>query len=253
MALFHLTVKTIGRNKGASIVEAAAYRSGERLVDNYYGETHDYSRKRGVVHSEILLPPNAPSEFYDRASLWNAVERVENRCDSRLAREVEIALPIELSLPEQIELVKEYVMDNFVSHGMCADIAIHDKGDGNPHSHILLTTRLVGHDGFSKKKNRDWDKRAYINLWREQWAKVQNREFEKRGLLVRVSHESYIKQGIDREPTKHLGRKVRTLERQGIQTDRGNENRDIEFRNRERLEKERLHNLEREYDRGRSM
>jgi ATP-dependent exoDNAse (exonuclease V) alpha subunit len=255
MGMFHVTVKTIGRNQGASAVGAAAYRSGEKLNDEYYGKTHDYTRKHGIAHTEIFLPPNAPSAFGDRETLWNAVEKAEGRRDARLAREVEIALPIELPFTEQIELVREYVMVNFVAQGMCADVAIHDKRDGNPHVHILLTTRAVNWEGFSKMKNRDWDKRTNVTQWREHWARVQNREFEKRNLTVRVSHESYIKQGIDREPTKHLGRRVMSLERRGIQTDRGNENRAIEARNREReqrdQERQRKRNRERSLERSR--
>jgi ATP-dependent exoDNAse (exonuclease V) alpha subunit len=234
MAMFHCTVKTLGRNKGCAVVHSAAYRHAKIFHDDYYGETYDYTYKRGIMHTEILLPPNAPLEFTDSQTLWNSVEKAERYKSSRLAREVEISLPVELSTEEQITLVREYVLDNFVAIGMCADIAIHDKGDGNPHTHIMLTTRNVTHDGFCKKKNRDWDKRSYVTLWREQWARIQNREFEKRGLRTRVSHDSYFLQGIDKEPTRHLGRKRNARERQGYSTDIGNDNRAIATRNKER-------------------
>ena len=137
-----------------SSVNAAAYRSGENLQDKQYGSVHDYRRKRGVVHNEIILPQNAPREYNDRATLWNAVEQSEKRKDAQTARDIDIALPIELDRQEQIELVREYVKENFVQKGMCADFAIHDKADGNPHAHIMLTTREVNAIGFGKK-NRE--------------------------------------------------------------------------------------------------
>lgn len=232
MAIYHLYIKTLSRNKGTSIVESAAYRSGERLYDNYYGKSHDYTRKHGVVYAEVLLPLNAPVEFYDRTTLWNAVEIVEKRIDSRLAREVEFALPIELPLKEQINLAKEYVMDNFVSKGMCADLTIHDKGNCNPHAHILLTTRSIDCKGFSKK-NRDWDKKINVTIWREQWAKILNRELEHNGFGIIVSHESYDIQKPNLIPTMHLGPRVIFIEMKGTQTDKGNKNRAIKKLNME--------------------
>lgn len=125
---------------GRSAVAAAAYRSGEKLVNEWDGKTHDYTHKPGVVHAEIMLPAHAPPEFLDRATLWNSVEFSEKSSDAQLAREIEVALPVELSRTEQLALVRSYVRDNFVAEGMCADFALHDKGDGNPHAHILLTT-----------------------------------------------------------------------------------------------------------------
>ena len=143
MAIYHLHVGIISRKSGRSSVAAAAYRAGEKIRNEHDGTMHDYSRKTGVVYSEILLPKNAPPEFEDRAILWNTVEKSEKRCDARTAREVEIALPKDFDLQENIELVREYVKENFVSAGMCADFAIHNNGDSNPHAHILLTTRHV--------------------------------------------------------------------------------------------------------------
>ena len=132
---------------GKSAVASAAYRSGEILTNDYDGVTHDFTRKRGIVHTEILLPPHAPPEFSDRSILWNSVEKIEKAKNSQLAREVEIALPVELNREQQIQLVREYVKDNFVLVGMCADIAIHDKEDGNPHAHIMLTMRQLEESG----------------------------------------------------------------------------------------------------------
>ena len=252
MAIYHLSVKYISRKQGRSSVAAAAYRSGEKLYSDYDGNIYDFTRKKGIAHTEILLPPCALSEFYNRESLWNAVERAEKRCDSRTAREVEIALPNELELDEQIELARKYVLDTFVEQGMCADIAIHNRDINNPHAHILLTTREVSTDGFSDRKNREWDKRSNVTIWRENWANAQNLKFKENGLSVRVSHESHTARGIDREPTIHLGSAVMALEQRGIQTERSNENQAIISRNKEREDIELLRQLKREQNRSRS-
>ena len=132
---------------GRSAVAAAAYRSGERLTNEWDGLTHDYTHKPGIVHTEIILPAHAPPEFQDRSTLWNSVEQIEKSSDAQLAREIEVALPVELSRAEQLALVRSFVKDNFVAEGMCADFALHDKGDGNPHAHILLTIRPLRSDG----------------------------------------------------------------------------------------------------------
>ena len=147
IAIYHCSIKIISRGKGKSAVAAAAYRSGEKLTNEYDGITHDYTRKGGIVHTEILLPDNAPPSFSDRSVLWNAVERIEKAKNAQLAREIEIALPHELTREQGISLVREYVKDNFVTVGMCADVCLHDKNDGNPHAHILLTMRPIEQDG----------------------------------------------------------------------------------------------------------
>ena len=141
MAIYRLSISIISRGRGKSAVASSAYRAGEKIKNEYDGLTHDYTRKRGVVHTEILLPKNAPAEFADRATLWNAVEKIEKAKNSQLAREVTIALPIELTQLQNINLVREYVKQNFVDKGMCADIAIHDTDGSNPHAHIMLTMR----------------------------------------------------------------------------------------------------------------
>ncbi len=147
MAIFHCPIKIIQRSKGKSAVAAAAYRSGTKLTNEWDGLTHDYTRKGGIIHSEVMLPAHAPPEFSDRSILWNSVEQIETSKNSQLAREVEAALPVELTREQQLALVCEYVKDNFVSAGMCADFAIHDKGTGNPHVHILLTIRPLDDNG----------------------------------------------------------------------------------------------------------
>lgn len=155
MAIFHLSVKMISRGKGKSAVAAAAYRSSEKITSDYDGITHDYTRKRGVVMTEILLPKNAPVLFYNRSRLWNAVEKIEKAKNAQLAREVEVSIPKELDFEEGYHLVKEFCQRNFVDKGMIADICFHDKGDGNPHAHIMLTVRPFNEDrswGSKQKK-----------------------------------------------------------------------------------------------------
>ena len=152
MAIFHCSVKIIGRSGGRSAVSAAAYRSGEKLVDQETGIVVDYTRKGGVVYSEIDLPEHSPEEYKDRETLWNAVEKVESKANSQLAREVEVALPKEFPREMQIEVLREFIYENFVLKGMIADWSIHvpSKNTENPHCHIMLTTR-----GF--KENGEWD------------------------------------------------------------------------------------------------
>ena len=212
----------------SSAVNAAAYRSGESLQDKQRDITHDYTRKRGVVHTEIMLPENAPQEYQDRATLWNAVEKAEKRKDAQTARDIDIALPVELGRSEQITLVREYVQDNFVDKGMCADVAIHDKGDGNPHAHILLTTREVTEKGFGKK-NREWNSTPQLKEWREKWANTCNERL--RALDKRIDHRTLEAQGINREPTIHVGVAARNMERKGIEHPRAEVNRGIVARN----------------------
>lgn len=168
MAIYHCHCKIIGRTSGRSAVGAAAYRSGEKITNEYDGITHDYTNKGGVVYAEIMLPEHAPQEWQDRATLWNEVERTEKDSRAQLAREYEVALPRELSREEQIQLVRDFVKDNFVSEGMCADVAIHDKGDGNPHAHILLTMRPIDEKGKWEAKTA----KVYLckNAAGEEWG-----------------------------------------------------------------------------------
>lgn len=259
MAIYHCSIKIISRGKGKSAVAAAAYRSGETLTNQYDGITHDFTRKGGIVHTEILLPPHAPPEFSDRSTLWNSVEKIEKSKNSQLAREVEIALPVELDREQQILLVREYVKDNFVSIGMCADFAIHDKEDGNPHAHIMLTMRPLEQSGEwgakSKKeyildkdsqrmklkngtfKSRkidtvDWNNQEKAEVWRQAWADVSNRFLAAQGRIERIDHRSYQRQGIEQIPTVHMGVAATQMERKGIATDKGNHNRQIREENR---------------------
>ena len=239
---------------GRSAVAAAAYRSGERLTNEWDGRTHDYTHKPGVVHTEIMLPSYAPPEFQDRSTLWNSVEQIEKASDAQLAREIEVALPVELSRADQLALVRSFVRDNFVAVGMCADFALHDKGDGNPHAHILLTIRPLKPDGrwgpkcrkvynLDSQGNRipdgkggwknhredttDWNSRENAEKWRAAWAAYANRALGAAGRPERIDHRSYERQGVDKIPSIHMGVAASQMERKGIQTEKGNVNRQI--------------------------
>ena len=158
IAIYHCNISIVSRGKGKSAVAAAAYRSGEKLTNEWDGMTHDYTRKGGVVHTEILLPPHAPPSFSDRSTLWNSVELYEKAGNAQLAREIDAALPIELSREEQIRLVREYCSSQFVSRGMCVDYAIHDTDSGNPHCHIMLTMRPLDERGtWAAKSKKEYD------------------------------------------------------------------------------------------------
>ena len=233
---------------------AAAYRSGEKLVNEWDGMTHDYTRKGGVVHTEIMLPSHAPPEFQDRSTLWNSVEQIEKSSTAQLAREIEVALPVELSRAEQLALVRVFVKENFVDAGMCADFAIHDKGTGNPHAHIMLTIRPIKENGEWGAKCRkvydldgqgqripdgkggwkshredttDWNQRSNAEKWRAAWAAYTNRALEAAGKPERIDHRSYKRQGVDKIPTVHMGPAASQMERRGIVTEKGNINRKI--------------------------
>jgi len=239
--IYHLHTKNISRSAGRSSVGASAYtsgsilrfvayRSGEKIFDNAQDVEHNFSHKRGVVYSDILLPEKAPAIFKDRQTLWNTVEESEKRCDARLAREIEVSLSREFGITEDIEVLEEYIVKNFVCKGMIADFSIHDKGDGNPHAHILLTTRDVDESGF-KNKNRSWNEKSRLFQWRESWADICNKKFEAKGLAKRIDHRTLEAQGIDRLPTEHLGHEAHALERKGIRTVKGDINREIIKRN----------------------
>ena len=258
MAIYHLSIKIISRGKGKSAVAASAYRSGEKIKNEYDGVVHDFTRKGGIAHTEILLPQNAPEEFSNRSVLWNSVEKIEKSKNSQLAREIEIALPKELSREKQINLVREYVKENFVKIGMCADIALHDKNDGNPHAHILLTMRPLNEDttwGAKSKKEyildengekvklkngnyktrkintTDWNEQDKAEHWRKAWADITNKYLEENSIQEKVDHRSFQRQGIEQIPTIHLGVSASQMEKKGIATDRGNINREIRHQN----------------------
>ena len=147
MAIYHFSLKTVGRSGGRSAVASAAYISGTKLRSEETGQNYNYRKKKEVVFRHIFLPEHAPKEYNNREVLWNAVQKVESRSDARFARMIDVALPREFSRELQIRILYKYIKEQFVSKGMCADVAIHDKGDGNPHAHIMLTTRAFNPDG----------------------------------------------------------------------------------------------------------
>jgi hypothetical protein len=271
MAIYHCHCKIISRGQGRSAVGAAAYRSGEKLYNEYDGIEHDYTKKCGVAYSEIMLCENAPKEYQDRQTLWNAVEKIEKGSKAQLAREYEVALPVELSREEQIQLVRDFAKENFVDKGMCVDFSIHDKENGNPHAHIMLTTRPInenGEWGMKEKKDymrdengervplidkktglqkvdsrnrkqwkreyvqfNDWNTKDFLYRSRESWAEKVNQELERKNVPQRVDHRSYNEQGIEQIPTQHIGVSANAMEKRGIESQRGNENREIKKAN----------------------
>jgi hypothetical protein len=249
LAIYYFDGNIIGRSSGRSAVGAAAYRRsakmqsvahaayqrGEKIIEEGDHVTHDYRAKSGVVHSEIMLPDGAPPGFMDAQTLWNAVENKEKRKDAQLAREFIVGLQREFTLEEQIEVLREYIQENFVDKGMCADFSVHNKKDDNPHIQVMLTTRHISPDGFGLK-NTTWNENSIFLEWRKNWADVNNRMFERKGLEQRIDHRSYKDQDIDREPMVHLGYQAAALERKGIQTERGDHNRKVQRRNERRNE-----------------
>jgi Ti-type conjugative transfer relaxase TraA len=206
MALFRLAAQVLKRSDGRNAIRSAAYRSASELYDAVHRETFSYTRKRGVEHTEILAPENAPDWIADRARLWNAVERVERRGDAQLAREVLLALPKELSQDGQLELVRAFVRDEFVARGMVADIAIHRERDNNPHVHIMLSMRELGPEGFGRK-DRDWNRRKLVKHWRQAWESYANRALALEGLSMRLDHRSLADRGLRLQPSpKRLAR-----------------------------------------------
>ena len=263
MALFHFTVDQVKRSEGQSAIASAAYRSGERLYSEYYGEYSDYTRKGGVICSDILLPSHAPPEFADRQTLWNAVEQVERGKKAQLAYSFEIALQNEFTIEENIALARQFLLDNFVSRGMTVDVAFHEKetedgGIPNPHFHFLCPMRPMNPDGtwgfkqrrvyrldengnrirdqngkflFDAVPTTDWGSPETLEHWRKAWADVCNAKFEEKGLDVRIDHRSYLRQGVDLLPTAHEGATVRAMEKKGIRTEKGEFNRWIKATN----------------------
>lgn len=229
IAIYHFHVKMVSRGKGKSAVGKAAYISGEKIKNEFDGIVHDYRKKKEIVHKEILLPENAPQKFKKRSVLWNAVEKSETRKNSQTARDIDAALPVELSRAEQIDLVRNFCNQYFVSSGMCIDFAIHDKGNGNPHIHILLTTRHVDKNGFTIK-DRSWNDMGLLKLWRERWADWCNHKLYSVS-DERIDHRSYAEQGIEKVPQLHLGAAVCAIEKKGFRTDKGSRNRKIMLMN----------------------
>ena len=263
IALFHFHVTQVKRSAGQSAIASAAYRAGEKLYSEYYGEVSDYTRKGGVICSDILLPSHAPPEYADRQTLWNAVEKIERGKKAQLAYSFDIALQNEFSLEENITLARQFLSEQFVSRGMIVDFDIHqlDKENGgisNPHFHVMCPIRpLDEHGRWGNKQRReylldengerirdeagnyvfnavpttDWGSPETLEAWRATWAEMCNAKFAEKGLEVRIDHRSFERQGIEQLPTIHEGPTVRAMEQKGIRTDKGDLNRWIKATN----------------------
>lgn len=222
MSIYHLHVQVISRASGRSAPGAAAYRAGEVIVEARTGEVHDYTRKRGVLHSEILAPADAPDWVFDRGELWNRVEKAEARKDAQLCRELDIALPHELTSGERQELIRRYVKKNFVKHGMVADLNLHAPGrweeNRNFHAHIMLTMRPIEGDGFGKKA-REWNSVPMLESWRKSWATMANEALARAGHEARIDHRSNQAQGLDEVPGQHHGPAVAGILRRGEESE----------------------------------
>ncbi|GAD21766.1 hypothetical protein AVS7_01526 [Acidovorax sp. MR-S7] len=220
VAIYHLSVKTISRSAGRSATAAAAYRAGVEITDERTGEIHDYTRKGGVESAELVLPAGAPEWAADRAALWNAAEQAETRKNSTVAREFEIALPEELSPAERARLARDFARELVERHGCAADVCIHAPGkdgdDRNHHAHILLTTRRLGPEGLTEKTRELDDQKTgskLVTQWRERVAALTNERLRENGIEARVDHRTLEAQGIEREPTRHLGPAATAIER----------------------------------------
>lgn len=234
MAIYHFSAQIISRASGRSAVAAAAYRSASQLLDDRTGQAHDFTPKRGVVHSEILLPEGAPALLSDRARLWNTVEAAETRRDAQLAREIEFALPREMSRAEGIALARDFVLQTFVARGMIADLNVHwdaaADGSAKPHAHVMLSLRGVGPEGFGPKE-RTWNAVVELQAWREGWSGHVNAHLARLGIDAHVDHRSLAAQGLPLEPQNKIGPAGARRAMRGEAAERAEEHRQIAARN----------------------
>lgn len=261
MALYHFSVKQVSRGKGQTVVNSAAYISGQKLYNDYYGQVHDYTKKSGVMFTEILKPDYVPERLSDRETLWNEVERAEKGKRAQLAYSFDIALQNELTLEENIQLAREFCQEQFVARGMIVDLAVHEgkskDGDepSNPHFHVLAPIRPFTEEGIwgNKQKRKyvldeegnrikdaqgkyvfnavsttDWNDPELLKEWRKAWTEKVNDKFRECRMAARIDHRSYKEQGIDLIPTIHEGYEVRAMEKKGIKTIIGELNRAIQ-------------------------
>ena len=253
MALYGFQTYPVSRLKEDSAAKAASYQSRVKQHDEHEKRTHYFTHLKDLLHEEILLPPGAPSELYSRENLCNAMEKAEKRYDARVGQVVRLSLPNHraFTLTDWMGMVREFASAAYTDPGRGVIVSIHegrnaDPRKNNPHAHLLITERAILAEGLSSHKNRDWIRKDHLMTCRKLWADVQNREYERKGLPDRVSHESNEVRGIDREPTVPLGRAAMALERKGVQTERGNRNRSIEAKNSEKEAQGRLRQSERE-------
>ena len=257
MPLFHFSVTQKSRGADQSVVSSAAYISGSKLHDDYYGENPDYTRKGGVLYTEIILPKHVPERFSDREILWNEVEIVEKHPKAQLAYNFDIALQNELSFEENLAVAKRFIHESFTIRDIIVDMAIHEPdieegGISNPHFHVLCPIRPMNMNGtwgakqhreyaldengariknengkyiFNAVPTTDWGSPDTLLLWRENWANLVNETFAHKGITERIDHRSYEEQGISLLPTIHEGPAIRAMEKRGINTDKGDFNR----------------------------
>ncbi|HCD6842326.1 TPA: MobQ family relaxase [Klebsiella pneumoniae] len=225
MAIFHMSAQRISRSKGHSSVAAAAYRHGEKMTDEHTGEIHDYSKKKGVSDSVVLIPDGADKRFLKPEYLFNTIEKCEKRKDAQLALEVNISLPTEMTDEQKKALAIDFCNENFVKKGMIADIAFHKLDSDNPHFHVMLTTRKLTPDGSGfGQKVREWNSKEQLQEWRKGWADTANEHMQRAGIDARIDHRSLKDQkaeldalpsptleqqaqaiSLDRPPTIHRG------------------------------------------------
>ncbi|GFM31595.1 Ti-type conjugative transfer relaxase TraA [Novosphingobium sp. PY1] len=238
MAIYHFSAKVISRAAGSSAVASAAYRSASRLRDDRLDRHHDFTNKPGVKHSEVMLPDGAPEEWRDRERLWNDVEAAEIRKDAQLAREVEFAIPREMSKADGIELVRDFVQTEFVDRGMVADLNVHwdigPDGLAKPHAHVMLGMREITEEGFGAKV-REWNKTELLTHWREAWAEHVNERLAQLDIDARIDHRSLEAQGIDLEPQHKIGPAASRMAQQGLSSERLEEHHAIARANGEKL------------------
>ena len=255
---FNITIIARGKVKGNSAVGAAAYQSGDKLYSEYEHEWKSGDHLERIIHKEILLPPNAPEKYRNRATLWNAVDAAEDKSTAQTARRIIMALPKELTQEQNIELIRNYCQTSFVDRGMIADFAVHDDDEGNPHAHVLLTMRSQNEQGEWNPKTRTefvldengeriqtangkfkrrcvswdgWNDRGNCEIWRHEWEVMQNAALEKAGREERIDMRSFERQGIELAPTVHLGPAASALEKKGIHTELGDHNRAVKLIN----------------------
>ena len=237
MAIYHFSNQILSRKKQQNTIAAAAYRSGERLVDERTNECKFYHRSVPPI-THILAPSHAPQWVYNRQQLWNEVEKKEKQWNAQLAREINVALPKELSHEEQEALALEFCQEVFVKDGMVADVSIHRDNPDNPHFHVMLTIRPFHKDGTWGNKQvkikeiingklqvkaihtTDWNTKEKLLYWREQWAQYANRYLEKNGVMDRITHLSNKDQGLETLPTIHEGFVARQMQQEGKESDR---------------------------------
>lgn len=266
------SIQNLTRKEARSSVAFSAYISRSKLKDERTGLVHNYTNRSDLVYEKIFLPDHAPKQFIDRSILWNSVEAKEKNKNARIARSIRISLPRELTLQTHIEMLTQYIHHNFVDKGMMIDLGIHDKGDGNPHAHLLLTTRPIDQNGnwMNKQtknyildergnkiydnvkktykcsrsiKSCDWDSTESYEAWRKAWSDECNVRFRLHGISKEVTHMSYYRQGSDKVPTIHLDARTMAIEKQGVKTKRGDRNREIlEINHNKELHRRRRYN-----------